>query len=183
VAARLRLAEALVHSLRGMDEEGLATLHEAERIALAAEDRAAAAQARAEIGYVDFLRARYDRAERWLTDALAVADGSPAITARVTTYLGGVESDRAGYPRARELLERAAGLAHAAADPRTEAYALSMLGRLDALRRLASRTGMKEMTVRAMRHSAALGNAGDRDAAMLLAADIQNPVLDALLGT
>jgi hypothetical protein len=52
---------------------------------------------------------------------------------------------------------------------------------IDTLRRLASRTGMREMTVRAMRHSAAQGDAGDRDAATLLAADIQNPVLDTLL--
>ena len=39
-------------------------------IALADGDRASVAQARAELGYVDFLRARYDRAELWLTDAL-----------------------------------------------------------------------------------------------------------------
>lgn len=128
VVARLRLAEALIHSLRGMDEEGLAALYEAER--LAADDRAAAAQARAEIGYVDFLRARYDRAERWLTGALAVADGSPAIAARVTTYLGAVHSDRADYPEARELLERAAATAR---ESRTEAYALAMLGRVHLL--------------------------------------------------
>jgi DNA-binding SARP family transcriptional activator len=316
LTSRLRLAEALIHSLRGLDEEGLATLHEADRIAGAEGDPAAMAQARAEIGYVDFLRARYDRAERWLTDALAVADGSPASTARVIAYLGSVESDRAGYPRAVELLERAAGLSRACADPRSEAYARSMLGRahrltgdlesaaaqldqsirlahrdhwlaflpwpqalrgdvhlaagdpgtaadvldqafaracqigdpcwegmaarglalvaeargetdrafavladarirsnrladpyvwldahildaqcelgrrhrhpdtmiwIDALRRLASRTGMRELTVRAMRHSGALGNRGDRDAATLLAADIPNPVLDTLL--
>ncbi|WP_250036493.1 AfsR/SARP family transcriptional regulator [Paractinoplanes maris] len=130
LAARLRLAEALIHSLRGLDEEGLATLHEADRIACATGDRAAAARARAEIGYVDFLRARYDRAERWLTDALAVAGGSPAITARVSTYLGSVQSDRAFYPRARAHLDRAIGLA---GDARTEAYALSMLGRVHLL--------------------------------------------------
>lgn len=126
--ARLQLAEALIHSLRGMDEEGLAALYEAERLAV--DDRAAAAQARAEIGYVDFLRARYDRAERWLTDALAVADGFPAIAARVTTYLGAVHSDRANYPAARDLLERAVATARG---PRTEAYALSMLGRVHLL--------------------------------------------------
>ncbi|WP_127503969.1 BTAD domain-containing putative transcriptional regulator [Actinoplanes solisilvae] len=130
LTARLRLAEALIHSLRGLDEEGLATLHEADRIALAVGDRAAAARARAEIGYVDFLRARYDRAERWLTDALAVADGSPAITARVTTYLGSVASDRAAYPQAVKLLEEAIGLT---VDARTRAYALSMLGRVHLL--------------------------------------------------
>jgi DNA-binding SARP family transcriptional activator len=318
LTSRLRLAETLIHSLRGLDEEGLAMLHEADQIAAADGDLAASAQARAEIGYVDFLRARYDRAERWLTDALAVADGSPAITARVIMYLGSVESDRAGYPRAVELLGRAVRLSRASADSRSEAYARSMLGRvhlltgdlesaaghldasirlaerdhwlafvpwpqamrgevhlaagdpvgaadilqqafaracqvgdpcwegmaarglalvaeargetdqafavladartrsnrladpyvwldahildaqcvlgrrhghpdtmmwIDAMRRLASRTRMREMTVRAMLHAAAIGNDGERDAATLLAADIENPVLDALVRT
>jgi len=128
LTSRLRLAEALIHSLRGMDEEGLAALHEAERIARAANDPEAAAEARAEIGYVDFLRARYDRAERWLTDAL---DGAaPAVAARVTTYLGSVASDRADYAAARDLLDRGAGLAR---DPRTEVYAHAMAGRVHLL--------------------------------------------------
>ena len=36
--------------------------------------REAAALARAELGYVDFLRARYDRAERWLLQVLAATE-------------------------------------------------------------------------------------------------------------
>ncbi|MBB2940798.1 DNA-binding SARP family transcriptional activator [Actinoplanes lutulentus] len=133
VTARLRLAESLVHSLRGMDEEGLATLHEADRLALTAHDQAASAQARAEIGYVDFLRGRYDRAHHWLDCALTAAEGSPATTARITTYLGAVHSDRGEYPQARALLEKAINLARDAGDPRTGAYALSMLGRVHLL--------------------------------------------------
>ena len=39
VETRLVLAEALIHSLGGLDEEGVATLTEAERIALADGDR------------------------------------------------------------------------------------------------------------------------------------------------
>jgi hypothetical protein len=40
---------------------------------------------------------------------------------------------------------------------------------------------MRELTVRAMLHSAALGNAGDASAAALLAVDIDNPMLHALM--
>ena len=134
VSSRLVLAEALIHALGGLDEEGLAELHEADRIALACEDPVAAAMARAELGYVDFLRARYDRAERWLTDALKLAHGSPSIVAKATTYLGSVESDRANYPQAVDLLRDAASLSRAAGDPRREAFARSMLGRIDLLR-------------------------------------------------
>lgn len=134
VVSRLVLAETLIHSVRGLDEEGLATLHEADAIALAENDLESVAQARAELGYVDFLRARYDRAEVWLTDAHRFAKGSPAILAKATTYLGCIESDRANYGRAQTLLYDAARLSRAAGDPRREAFCLSMSGRLSLLR-------------------------------------------------
>ena len=134
VSSRLVLAEALVHSLRGFDEEGVAALYEADEIAQAHGDRSSMARARAEVGYVDFLRARYDRAELWLTDALEYADGSPSMMAKATTYLGSVESDRASYQRATDLLQRALELSRLAGDPRLEAWGLSMLGRIGLLR-------------------------------------------------
>jgi tetratricopeptide (TPR) repeat protein len=99
------LAEALIHSLGGLDEEGIAALYEADQIALANDLRDAVAQARAELGYVDFLRGRYDRAELWLGDALRFAGGSPSVRAKALTYLGAVESDRASYREAIGLLE------------------------------------------------------------------------------
>ena len=49
----------------------------------------------------------------------------------------------------------------------------------DTLRELASRTGMKEMTVRSLLHGAALGRENDAEAATLLAADLDNPILTA----
>jgi tetratricopeptide (TPR) repeat protein len=134
VAARLALAEALIHSAGGLDEEGQAILHEADRIATAAGDLAAAARARAELGYVDLLRARYDRGERWLDQALRMASGSPSIEAKALTYLGVVESDRASYPRAQRLLEDAVRRAGEAGEPRRAAYALAALGRIGMLR-------------------------------------------------
>ena len=114
VSSRLVLAEALIHALGGLDEEGLATLYEADEIALAHGLLNEVAQARAELGYVDFLRGRYDRAEHWLTDALEYASGSPSMQAKVMTYLGSVESDRASYRRAVSHLEQAVTLSQAA---------------------------------------------------------------------
>jgi DNA-binding SARP family transcriptional activator len=134
VRSRLVLAEALVHSFGGLDEAGLAALHEADQIALDAGDDDAAARARAELGYVDFLRARYDRAERWLADALARSAGSPSLQAKATTYLGSVESDRADYGRALALLDEATVLSRTAGEPRREAFGRSMLGRVHLLR-------------------------------------------------
>lgn len=132
--SRQVLAEALIHSLRGLDEEGLAHLHEADRLALEDDDPIGSALARAELGYVDFLRARYDRAELWLREALNLADGSPAVMAKAATYLGSVHSDTADYPQAIALLDRAGCLSREAGDPRREAYALCMKGRVDLLR-------------------------------------------------
>lgn len=130
VNSRLRLGETLIHSLGGLDEEGSATLYEADEVALAAGLQDEVAQARAELGYVEYLRAHYDRAEVRLTEALTFANGSPAVMARATTYLGCVESDRANYRRSAALLEEARPYAQAAGDTHIEAFGLSMLGRL-----------------------------------------------------
>jgi DNA-binding SARP family transcriptional activator len=130
ISSRLVLAEALVHALGGLDEAGLATLHEADEIALAHDLPDASAQARAELGYVDFLRGQYDRAEVWLTDALKSAGGSASVQAKATTYLGAVESDRGNYRSAVGLLEQAVELSLAADEPRRHAYALALLGRV-----------------------------------------------------
>lgn len=133
VGARISLAEALIHGLRGLDEQGLARLHEADEIARTHRLSAAVAEIRAELGYVDFLRARYDRAERWLNDALSHADGWPAVQAKANTYLGAVASDRGDYLRARRFLESGISQSTSAGEPRRRAYALSMLGRTELL--------------------------------------------------
>jgi DNA-binding SARP family transcriptional activator len=132
--SRQVLAEALIHSLRGLDEEGLAHLYEADRLALADDDPLGSALARAELGYVDFLRGRYDRAELWLREALELADGSPVVMARAATYLGSVHSDTANYPQAIAHLDLAGRLSREAGDARLEAYALCMKGRVELLR-------------------------------------------------
>lgn len=134
ISSRQVLAGALIHAGRGFDEEGLAALFIVVDIATTVDDRLASAQARAELGYVDFLRARYDRSVRWLTEAIEFADGSPSIAAKATTYVGALESDRANYQRALELLTRAMHLARTAGEPRRESFALSMLGRVNLLR-------------------------------------------------
>ena len=134
IQTRLVLAEALIHTLGGLDEAGLATLTEAERIAVANGDREAITEVRAEVGYVDFLRARYDRAERSLSHVLAEDATSPSVRAKALTYLGSVASDRAEYPRATSLLQAAVSASREVAEPRREAFGLSMLGRVSLLR-------------------------------------------------
>ena len=130
IRSRVVLGEALIHSLRGHDEEGMAALHQAHAIAVEVGDATAVAHAGAELGYVDFLRARYERAETWLTAAITAAAGSASIIAKATGYLGSVESDLGNYAVALGHLATACDLARATGDPRREAYGRSMLGRM-----------------------------------------------------
>lgn len=135
VTSRLALAESLIHSLRGRDEEGVAALHAADAVAMAMSEPGLAAEARAEIGYVDFLRARYGRAELWLKDARRLGNDSRSMVAKTEAYLGSTESDRGNYPLALKHLEAAVEAARQASESRIEAFALSMLGRIHLLRR------------------------------------------------
>jgi len=131
-SSRLALAAALVHAVRGEDEEGAVVLHETIEIAQEAEDDDLEARARVELGYIDMLAARYDRSEKWLAlDMLHTSD--PGILARSHSYLGCVQSDRADYKPARETLNAAVEYSRLAGDRRQEAYAASLLGRLDFL--------------------------------------------------
>lgn len=133
VTSRVVLAEALIHSVRGRDEEGLAALHAADRMASGSGDDGAVARIRTELGYVDFLRARYDRAVHWLSDALTRAGSDDQIVGAARAYLGSVESDRADYPSAAAHLEEAVACARRAGQTRREAYAASMVGRMHLL--------------------------------------------------
>ncbi|MEV6633720.1 BTAD domain-containing putative transcriptional regulator [Actinoplanes sp. NPDC051470] len=153
VVARLRLAEALIHSLRGMDEH------------LAAGDVATAAAV---------LEQAFARACRL---------GDPCWEGMSARSLALVADARGEQDRPFELLADARTRSTRLADPYVwlEAHILDAqcdLGLrhghpdtarwVDTLRRLSSRTGMREMTVRALRHSAALGNTADGEAASLL---------------
>lgn len=134
IRARLVLAEALIHATGGLDEAGLEMLYEADEIAARGSDRASMSQARAELGYVDFLRGRYSRAVHWLESSLRCAGDSAALNGKATMYLGGVASDRGDYPSATILVERAIALSQEARQPRAEAFALSLAGRIALVR-------------------------------------------------
>jgi len=134
MSSRLALAEALIHAQRGLDEDGIDALHGADRIAAEHGDRAVMAEARTELGYVNFLRARYDRAEYWLSEAMALAIDSPSASAKARMYLGSVESDRANYPRALDHLDAAEVTFRSTGEGRRLAYLLSLRGRVHLLR-------------------------------------------------
>jgi DNA-binding SARP family transcriptional activator len=128
VRARVALGGALVHSARGRDEEGAAALHEALAIGRDAAPVLAAAACR-ELGYVEFLGGRYERALSWLAQAEPLAAEDPAERARIATVQGSILSDTAHYPLAMQRLQLAADQAREAGDRKQAIYAESMLGR------------------------------------------------------
>lgn len=126
--SRVALGGALVHAARGRDEEGATALHEALAIGQDAASPFAAAACR-ELGYVEFLRGRYERALVMLQRALPLAGDDRAEQARIAIVRGAVLSDTAHYAAAIATLRDAEALASGFGDLKQVAYALSMLGR------------------------------------------------------
>jgi DNA-binding SARP family transcriptional activator len=147
--ARVALGSALVHAARGRDEEGAAALHEA--LAVVQETSsvrpALAAAACRELGYVEFLRGRYERALLWLRRAAPLAADDRAEQARIATVHGAALSDTGHYQDAIAMLDRACALADDTGDARQLAYALSMSGRAWLL------TGELDTAGRTLQHS------------------------------
>ncbi len=132
-AARLALGAALVHAVRGRDEEGAVSLHEALSIA-EPQGLPLAADVCRELGYIEFLRGQYERAMTWVRRGLAHADSRSAGRSALLTLQGSIDSDTAHYASAQSSLEAAVEGAQEAGDARQRAYALSMIGRLHLLR-------------------------------------------------
>jgi DNA-binding SARP family transcriptional activator len=127
------LGSALVHAVRGRDEEGAAVLHEALALAEEAGERSAAASASRELGYIDLQAGRGAAAGRWLAKATALAQADEEVAA-VLGFRGVLLSDRAHYPAALEVLERSVELAQGCGDVRQEAWSQAFVGRVHLLR-------------------------------------------------
>ena len=109
--ALVALGGALVHAAVGRDEEGATSLHEA--LATVSEGGRFAgvvAEASRELGYVEFLRGRYDRVEVWLDRAEAAAGSDASERARILTVRGSSMSDIGRYGSALRTLQQAIAL-------------------------------------------------------------------------
>ena len=128
------LGSALVHAARGSDEEGAAVLHRAIEVATHTGDDAHSATAHRELGYIEFLRGGYGRAESWLARAADLAQPESDEQTWVLAVLGAARTDTGNYADARALLTEASERALAAGATRPEAWARSFLGRMHVLR-------------------------------------------------
>lgn len=132
-AALFTLGSSLIHSLRGRDDEGSIVLHRAIDAGIEAGASALVAAARRELGYVELLRGRYDRANAWMVQALDAAGDNTAEQAAIRTVMGACASDTARYPEAFEQLSAALELARESNSGRQGAFAASFLGRVQML--------------------------------------------------
>lgn len=129
-ATLVELGSALIHAVRGTDQDGLALLHEA--LPLAQEHGASdlATMAMREIGYVDLLRARYQRSLHWLGRAREAASDDPDQEGWVTAYQGMVRADIGDTDGAQADFDATIESAASRGDDRLEAFVRSFRGRL-----------------------------------------------------
>lgn len=127
------LGGALVHAVRGRDEEGALVLQEALRFAAASGDRATAVTCNRELGFVEVQAGRRAAARTWLAAAQELAE-TDAELAGVLGVRGQNSSDEADYLAAMVFIGESIDRARAAADDRQEAWSLSILARLHLLR-------------------------------------------------
>ena len=131
--ALVALGGALVHAVRGRDEEGAIALHEALQLATRAGDRATAVTAHRELGFIEVQAGRRPTADAWLTKAEALAATDEELAA-----VGGVRgmhaSDTGDYPAAFRHLEGSVELARRCGDQRQQAWSLALLARAHLLR-------------------------------------------------
>jgi len=131
--ALVALGEAYIHGGRGRDGEGATALHAALAEAQVLGERGLVSEAARELGYVEMLRARYDRAEAWLTRAIQEAP-DPDWHAAALGVSGAVANDRGRTGDAIALLTRSADEAATLDKPRLTAWAYTFLGRTHLLR-------------------------------------------------
>lgn len=128
------LGAALVHAGRGTDEEGVTALHEGTSLAEAAGRPDIAGRGWREIGWVHFLRAEYELAERSLDRVVALDGVTEEDLGWVEVIRGTSRHDLGDHDGAEGLLEAAVGRSERLGIGILLAYALTHLGRFRLLR-------------------------------------------------
>jgi DNA-binding SARP family transcriptional activator len=127
------LGMALIHSVRGWDEEGAASLHRALVLADEAGTPRIAATAHRELGWIGAVAGRREQARSHLERAAELAEGDDEIAA-VLGVRGMQSSDTADYAAAIEALTESMEYAGSAGDRRQTAFSGAMLARAHLLR-------------------------------------------------
>lgn len=134
IRALTAFGSAQIHAVRGSDESGASALREAVAVAERAGRAELATTACRELAYVEFLRCRFDPAERWLDRAMATVGADESERAWILLIRGSLRSDEGRHDEAVPLLRDAVRHAEKAGDLRAATFALTHLGRVWVLR-------------------------------------------------
>ena len=128
------LGSSQVHAVRGADESGAGALREAVAVAERAGRLELATAACRELAWVEFLRCRFDSAERWLDRAVSTVGADDSERAWILLTRGSLRSDEGRHDEAIPLLRDAVRHGEKSGDLRAAAMALTHLGRVWVLR-------------------------------------------------
>ncbi len=139
VRALTAVGSSQVHAVRGADESGAGALREAVAVAERAGRLDLATAACRELAWVEFLRCRFDSAERWLDRAMSTVGADDSERAWILLTRGSLRSDAGRHDEAVPLLRDALRHGEKAGDLNAAAMALTHLGRIWVLRHEAER--------------------------------------------
>lgn len=124
----LELGSALVHAVRGFDDEASIVLGQAVQLAQAAGDQPTGVAALRELAYADALAGRRPEAQRRLALAIELADGTPALVPGLHAVAAFNLADWGRLGEALERYETAIESARSVGDRRWEGWALGLGG-------------------------------------------------------
>lgn len=127
--ALIALGGALVHGARGTDEEGAAALHEGVVLAERNGHAKLGATGWRELGWVQFLRAEYARAEESVSRTALLAGDDDEELGWADVIVGMGRMDVGDYASAGRLLRSSVDRSHRTDAAHLQAFALSALGR------------------------------------------------------
>lgn len=122
------LGTALVHAVRGFDDEGTILLEQAVQLAIGAGDASTAVAALRERGYADALAGRRPEADHHLSAARDLADGDTRLLAGIHAIAGFNLCDWGRYEQGFERYEEALDASRSTGERRREAWTLGLGG-------------------------------------------------------
>lgn len=123
------LGSALIHGIRGFDDEGSLALHSAVESAAEASDPATAAMALMELGYVELLAGRRYAAHTFLERASDAADDLPELQSSISSFKGINLADWGRFEDALTLGDESIELAERSDSQRDRAWAMTFKAR------------------------------------------------------
>lgn len=123
------LGSALVHGIRGFDDEGSLALHSAVESAVEASDPATAAMALMELGYVELIAGRRHAAHTFLERASDAAEDLPELHSGISSFKGINLADWGRFEDALVLVSESVEMAERSDSPRDRAWAMTFKAR------------------------------------------------------